>query len=574
MIDGGRHWWWQRPFLYIGRMAEDKGVAEILKAWLELKSRFPRDCPPLWLAGGSPEEIEAMRDMVGWNEPIIDFERRGEVIWWGYLDAAGLSALLCRVGVVVMHSRYEPGGRVVLEAMAQGVPVIATPHGFAAELVEDWKSGFLVEFGAHDDLVARMAHFIRQPLLRNVLGADAKQAAAQALEEWDFMGAHRRVYDSVVAGRMLEVNVKRPRPSVQQRSHYRQRRVLPTYQVDDQPPSIADIVAMVEAATQENVQVVEPITEGVGSSLRWRVHTSGVSWVVKWPYPRLNKSILWNGFSHDRLLTMAHTRFQKEHRSGTLPGFVPWDATDPERLLLMRRERELVRTFDPDTVAAAASVYRELGQAPFSDPGLAGVLKNEWHRAGCDDLLATKDEIRRLLAQDAWNTEALFSLRMAWRMMELDLRYGKIPRSLSMPNELLEGLHRFVSLAESEQALPVTITHGGGDPMHCLWTGERTLGLIDGERIHPALAGEDLAALLYFIVENNALTGYDRHSWPTMLEAAAGDDDEWDRLVSWMGYLAFDQLREAITIVDRDRFASGLESVNALLKLAEQRLSR
>lgn len=46
-----------------------------------------------------------------------------------------------------MHSQYEPGGRVVLEALGAGLPVIATPFGFAREFVRDWVSGFIVDYG-------------------------------------------------------------------------------------------------------------------------------------------------------------------------------------------------------------------------------------------------------------------------------------------------------------------------------------------------------------------------------------------------------------------------------------------
>src|ERR1700739_2261625 len=130
------HWWLDRCFLYVGRIAEAKGVPKILKAWLQLASELEGACPPLWLAGGTPDEIEAIRKKADIDQ-LSKHDAEGKVKWWGYLDHAGLSTVLLKAHVLVTHSMYEPGGRVVLEALAQGILVIATPNGFAAGVFTD-----------------------------------------------------------------------------------------------------------------------------------------------------------------------------------------------------------------------------------------------------------------------------------------------------------------------------------------------------------------------------------------------------------------------------------------------------
>ena len=45
-----------------------------------------------------------------------------------------------------MHSKYEPGGRVSIEAMSAALPVIATPCGFAVDTIINWHTGFLVNW--------------------------------------------------------------------------------------------------------------------------------------------------------------------------------------------------------------------------------------------------------------------------------------------------------------------------------------------------------------------------------------------------------------------------------------------
>nr|VFJ87803.1 MAG: Glycosyl transferases group 1 [Candidatus Kentron sp. LFY] len=573
MSKGEQHWWWKRPFLYIGRMAEDKGVVEILKAWLELKARFSDDCPPLWLIGGLPSEIESVRSMVGWHEPIVDFERRSEIIWWGYLDAAGISAVLCKVGVVIMHSRYEPGGRVVLEAMSQGVPVIATPYGFASELVEDWKTGFLVDFGDHNSLVVRMSHFIRQPLLRSVLGTDAKEVAQRALTHWDFIGTHCAVYEMATSHEEVDSTIGQSPRYPSKPSLFERRQVPSTFPLDDVVPSEAVIRAFVEKSTGGTAQHTERIVTGPGSSLRWRVRSQGSVWIVKWPYSRLNKSVMWDSFSFDTMFSSAQARYQRDYLSGSLPGFVPWDGADPEHLLLIRRESASMN-FGSDSVAAAAQTYRKLETSVWNQPDFTNILKRDWRQASRENVLSALSDICQELDGKLWDLERLYSLRMAWRLMELDLKSGVIPRGFPVSEELFDSIHLFSELAESEVKQPVTIAHGSGDLEHCLRMVDGTLGLIDGEHIHPALAGEDLAALIYFAIKEDDLDSWGEHAWRAALEAAARNEDEWNRLLSWMGYLALDEARKAMTMMKPDSYETAIRTIGELTRLAKLRLNR
>ena len=214
-------WWWPRAFVFVGRISPNKGVPQIIEAWRGLTEVI--DCPPLWLVGGEPPEIQEMREYIG-ADRLSTLESSGKLVWWGYLDGAGISAVLTRAIALVTHSRYEPGGRVILEAMSEGVPVIATPHGFARDLVRDWYTGFLVPFNDIDRLRRCMAYFLHQPLLRSVLGERARLDATQALDEWSFSRTHFAVYDALTSELRLPPRLP---PPVQATPRPRLRRRLP-----------------------------------------------------------------------------------------------------------------------------------------------------------------------------------------------------------------------------------------------------------------------------------------------------------------------------------------------------------
>lgn len=194
-------WWTAGAFLYIGRMVSIKGVVQIIQAWDALRKKYGKETPPLWLVGGSVAQISGLRQKTlesVHNLPL--YETQHEIVWWGYLDQASISALFLKTLALVTHSLFEPGGRVVLEAMCQGRPVIATPNGFAADYIQDWANGFLVPFGDCARLSRCMEYFVRQPYLACAMGYAARYAFQQIERDWNYVGIHRSIYEHYLIG--------------------------------------------------------------------------------------------------------------------------------------------------------------------------------------------------------------------------------------------------------------------------------------------------------------------------------------------------------------------------------------
>lgn len=76
--------------------------------------------------------------------------------------------------VFVMNSKSEGGPRVLLEAMALGMPVIATRVGIALDVIEEGVNGIFTT-GDTDDLAAKIHFLLKDESLRNRLGAQAKK---------------------------------------------------------------------------------------------------------------------------------------------------------------------------------------------------------------------------------------------------------------------------------------------------------------------------------------------------------------------------------------------------------------
>lgn len=118
---------------YVGNFISGKGHIQLLRAFLEISRAIPN--AKLMLVGrGELEEVNSFIKSHGLEEKVILTGFRKDV-------AKCLSAM----DVFVQPSLSEAFSQVLIEAMAVGLPVVATRVGGAAEVVEDGVNGYLVE---------------------------------------------------------------------------------------------------------------------------------------------------------------------------------------------------------------------------------------------------------------------------------------------------------------------------------------------------------------------------------------------------------------------------------------------
>ena len=192
--------WNNGVFLYMGRLKRIKGIYYIVKAWYNLYMDYKENTPPLWIVGGTPNEIEDVRNQIKkFVSELQQLESTQKVVWWGYLNPEGISTLLLKTLVLVCHSKFEAGGRIIIEAMSSGTPIISTPTGFGADYIYDWCNGFLVPYADESLLTHRMRHFVIQPLLSNSLGNIATQAYQRIKTRFNCYDKHITLYNNVIS---------------------------------------------------------------------------------------------------------------------------------------------------------------------------------------------------------------------------------------------------------------------------------------------------------------------------------------------------------------------------------------
>jgi glycosyltransferase involved in cell wall biosynthesis len=144
----------------------------------------------LVFCGDGPEEgrLRDLAGRLGVTDGVRFLGRRGDV-----------PAVLAAFDVFALTSRREGMSNAILEAMASGLPVVATRVGGNAEMVIDGETGLLIESGAVGQLVAAFRKLVGQPDIRRAMGAAGRRRVESVFSMGRMVEAYARMYQRVAS---------------------------------------------------------------------------------------------------------------------------------------------------------------------------------------------------------------------------------------------------------------------------------------------------------------------------------------------------------------------------------------
>jgi glycosyltransferase involved in cell wall biosynthesis len=171
-----------RHLLYLGRLGLEKGVDVLMAAWDRLGTTAPL---PLVIAGGGPLE----GDVRAWAEG------RDDVRYLGQQDRAGCAALVRDAAAVIAPSVVEETfGLVIVEAMAAGVPAVASAIGSFPSLIRAGIDGLLVPVGDVAALAAALVQVGSDAELSRRLGRMGREAYVERFSPEANLAALEGIY--------------------------------------------------------------------------------------------------------------------------------------------------------------------------------------------------------------------------------------------------------------------------------------------------------------------------------------------------------------------------------------------
>lgn len=193
---------------FVGRLASSKRPDLLLRAF-----DLVQQPAYLVIVGDGPERrrVHAMAAASG---------RRERVHLTGFVAHERVPAVLASLDLLVLPSDYEELGSVLLEAMATGLPVVATRAGGIPEVVRDGVTGLLVPPGDMQALAGAIDSVLADPQHARKLGGAARHHAEAYA--WPHLAQRvATVYEQAIKSRQQRAG--RPRPPAPHR-HRRRRR--------------------------------------------------------------------------------------------------------------------------------------------------------------------------------------------------------------------------------------------------------------------------------------------------------------------------------------------------------------
>ncbi|MFA5350086.1 MAG: GT4 family glycosyltransferase PelF [Candidatus Omnitrophota bacterium] len=152
----------------IGRITPLKGHLHFIKAMARISRTVPR--LKIWIVGDAPASKEAYKE-----EVQVLVRRLG---LWHCTEFLGtqrdIPGILAHLDLVVLATTtHEAFGRVVVEAQASGVPVVATKVGGVIDIIEDGKNGLLVPPADHKSMADAILRIYENTQLAQNLAENA-----------------------------------------------------------------------------------------------------------------------------------------------------------------------------------------------------------------------------------------------------------------------------------------------------------------------------------------------------------------------------------------------------------------
>ncbi len=155
-----------RRILFVGRLVAQKGVLTLLRAFQQIQEQ--ERTTALVIVGDGPErqQLQGLASALKLQDSIR---------FVGWVPYEQLPRCYSDADLVVVPSLYEPYGRVIVEAMSFGRPVVTTDTEGARDLIQEGQTGFIVPINDVPALASKIQYLLTNPEVAREVGYAARQ---------------------------------------------------------------------------------------------------------------------------------------------------------------------------------------------------------------------------------------------------------------------------------------------------------------------------------------------------------------------------------------------------------------
>ena len=411
---------------------------------------------------------------------------------------------------LITHSKYEPGGRVAVEAMCEGIPVLATPNGFALDVIQNWTNGFLIPYGDISTLEVRMEHFIKQPYLSNCMGQQARETGLSTLKNWNFRNKHLGAYTAAIEGSEFKEDTHK-KPELNPNF-----RIPLTYPFNVYLVDKSDILQIMHDNGIEDV--ISIVNCSNSSSACWTVEGTNKNYFIKMPYDRMNYSSLWSEEKEQPTVTSSIKRYRAELGATAFHGIPALlGKHEPRHALIREKYENIDLPLEQQLSNALYAINSFYESNPLSDSKCIQNLNKQIQQETNHQII---DKMYKKIVSTNYPWQYYYSdYSLRVELMRWNHYYNLLSQ---VQQNLIMSIYpkvfraaRMLSLEESN--LQPVLNHGGFDYKNLIFTPQ--IILLDNEKLHPGWPGIDYADFLLTFVERNCVSKETINLWKSMLKS-------------------------------------------------------
>ncbi len=161
--------------LTVGRLSPSKGHTHLLEAAAAIRERIP-GALFVWVGDGDLRaELESEAAARGLSDAVI---------FAGSQNQSRIPLWLSAADVFALPSLLDGSPNILLEAMACGLPIVATTVGGIPEMISDTQDGLLVPPASAEALARKLTDLLEDPVYRDLLSQNAQETVRTRYGTW------------------------------------------------------------------------------------------------------------------------------------------------------------------------------------------------------------------------------------------------------------------------------------------------------------------------------------------------------------------------------------------------------
>ncbi len=185
----------------IKNLEEIYGIEYLIKAFKIVKTKLPSKKIKLMIAGEGSHRKSL-------EELVIKLNLSGDTIFTGYINNEEVQNYHNMLDIYVAVSLQESFGVAILEASACSKPVVVSNVGGLSEVVDDNKTGFIVEKENTESIAEALEVLLNNEKLRNELGRNGRNKVIKEYNWNDCVDGMISIYRSIISNKNRKLKIK------------------------------------------------------------------------------------------------------------------------------------------------------------------------------------------------------------------------------------------------------------------------------------------------------------------------------------------------------------------------------